>query len=403
MGWLSGVSPAGPRPLPEPPPDPRIAADVLQLLATGAGTLGLHGSRTGSAPGPAQRAALQVLVGWLAAERGLYAEALESLEAAAAVRGLAAWALAGRARWPCGSGTSPPPGGFSTGPSKGPNRTTLPWPQPWPTPAAPWPTSPAATPRPGPTCTRPWKFGPDHFGAGRVLDTLGMVHATAGRFHTALAFFEQSLAVKRRFGDDAGIALTQGQLGRLYLDWDRLDEAERHFREGIELARRTGDERGEAQLCNHRGQVLLARGRPEEAAAFLDESIRLARGRFLVIEGYAHKDRALADLALNRLDAAGGECTGPKSCSRRRASPRGWPMCRRVRGVLCRQQGRHPASERLLRMAAGHFQERAEPTEAARSLAEAARTLQAAGAAPALVVDTLQPPSTTPSAAAAIR
>ena len=65
-------------------------------------------------------------------------------------------------------------------------------------------------------------------------------------------------------------------------------------------------------------------------------------------------------------------------------------MCRRVRGVLCRQQGRHPASERLLRMAAGHFQERAEPTEAARSLAEAARTLQAAGTAPALVVDTLQ-------------
>src|SRR5439155_11967254 len=75
-------------------------------------------------------------------------------------------------------------------------------------------------------------FGPKHFGAGRVLDTLGMAHAGRNNFPAACAFYQESLAVKKRHGDDAGLALTHGQPGRLMLGVDRLGEAGAHFRGG---------------------------------------------------------------------------------------------------------------------------------------------------------------------------
>ena len=128
-----------------------------------------------------------------------------------------------------------------------------------------------------------------HFGAGRVLDTLGMVHAARNNFPTASAFYTESLAVKRRHRDDAGLALTHGQLGRLMLDWDRLDEADAYFRDGLAISRRIGDEHGEAVLHNQRGRVLLARPAGRSQAAPGGESPRragpLARRRGVRPEG----------------------------------------------------------------------------------------------------------------------
>src|SRR5262249_51459048 len=66
---------------------------------------------------------------------------------------------------------------------------------------------------------------------------------------------------------------------------------------------------GMLELYNHRRQVMLARGRPAEAAVLLDESIRSAAGPWLIVEGYARKDRALAHLVLGELDEADRECT----------------------------------------------------------------------------------------------
>ena len=121
-------------------------------------------------------------------------------------------------------------------------------------------------------------FGREHFATGRVLDTFGMVYAGKDNFHAAREFYEQALGCKQRSGDDAGLALSHGQLGRLSLDWGHLDKAEKHFKEDLEIARRIGDERGEAQMYNHLGQVALARRQWEDAAAWLDESIHRSEG-----------------------------------------------------------------------------------------------------------------------------
>ena len=151
-------------------------------------------------------------------------------------------------------------------------------------------------------------FGPNHFGTGRVLDTLGMLSATRCQWPATREFYAGAQALKERFKDEAGLALTCGQLGRLALDLGELDQADLHFRAGLKWCRQTGDVRGQAQQINHRGQVWLAKCQPRETLPLLDEAIALAAGKYGVLEGYARKDRAQALLDLDRLDEAGQEC-----------------------------------------------------------------------------------------------
>ena len=78
-------------------------------------------------------------------------------------------------------------------------------------------------------------MGAKSFGRGRALDALGMWYASHDDFQAAMEFFRQAIEHKKKFEDDAGLAVTHGQLGRLYLNWGQLDLAEMHFREDLEI------------------------------------------------------------------------------------------------------------------------------------------------------------------------
>jgi tetratricopeptide (TPR) repeat protein len=148
-------------------------------------------------------------------------------------------------------------------------------------------------------------FGAEHSATGRVLDTLGMVYASKNNFQSAREFYEKAIDYKRRFQDDASIALSHGQLGRLHLDLGDLSRADKHFQNDLEISERIGDKRGVAQMYNHLGQVALARHQWQKVAGWLDEGIRLSQeGKWSILEGYARKDRALASLGLGKHDEA---------------------------------------------------------------------------------------------------
>jgi tetratricopeptide (TPR) repeat protein len=388
--WLNGPAQPPPAKTP-PPPDPRMAEEALRLLRDWGWNMGLEKLKVRlQGADEAQRATLRVFLGWLAGERGDSAEALEQFREAESWPRLAGWALAGRA--------------FVA-------RRERDY-----TAARELLAQAAAQAEPEDTALRATiahgraivaydqdrteealvelhaaleELGPGHFGTGRVLDTLGMVHATRANLPVASAFFAQSLEAKRRFGDDAGIALTHGQLGRLYLDWNQLDRADEYLRTGIALARRIGDERGEAQLTNHRGQVLLARGRPAEALTLLDESIRMAEGRWPVVEGYARKDRARTYLALGKQNEADQESDHAEALFQAVTFAEGVAHVQRVRGLIRRAQGRYDEAAQCLQTAAAHFEQRGERAEAARTVWELARTLRNRDAAPALVAQSL--------------
>jgi class 3 adenylate cyclase len=164
--------------------------------------------------------------------------------------------------------------------------------------------------------------GPDHFLTGRLLDSLGMTWLGSGRFSLAREFFHRALEAKQpRSGgrsDLPGLAVTHGQLGRLYLDWGLLDQAERHFQDDLRLCEQLDDRRGRAQMLDSLARVQLARfeglahGRKgerllEEADGFLEGCMREAAERpdWRILEGYARVDRAR--LRLFRQDHAEAE------------------------------------------------------------------------------------------------
>ncbi len=164
-------------------------------------------------------------------------------------------------------------------------------------------------------------LGKDHYGTGRILDTFGMVYAARDNFHAAEEFFRQAIARKKGWDDQAGLAVSYGNLGRLHLDWGYLDQAEQCFLEDLTIAQNMHDVRGEALMQNFLGRVALERGnraaavaRPSEArehwvdsAGWLDASIRAATGRWSISEGFARKDRALLHLAEGQIADAEAE------------------------------------------------------------------------------------------------
>lgn len=233
-------------------------------------------------------------------------------------------------------------------------------------------------------------FGRQHFATGRVLDTLGMVYTSKNNFHAAREFFERSIECKLVFEDYAGLAVSHGQLGRLYLEWGNARKAEEHFKQDLELARRIDDERGEAQMYNYLGQIAIMRRKWEDAAAWLDESIRLSEhGGWPVLEGFARKDRAIADLGQGQFAEAETEIQKAEDLFTAAAFAEGLAHVNRTRAMIWRAQERFDEAERALRAALAHFETHNERAEAARTQLEKARVLRARGVPRPLVTDAL--------------
>ena len=233
-------------------------------------------------------------------------------------------------------------------------------------------------------------FGPDHFAAGRVLDTLGMVYTGKDNFHAAREFFARSIECKKRYEDYPGLAVSHGQLGRLYLEWGYTRKAEEHFKQDLEVARRIDDVRGEAQMYNYLGRVAIIGEKWDDAAAWLDESIRLGEhGGWRVLEAFSRKDRSVTYLAKEQFGEAEEQLGRAEELFRAAKFDEGLAHVNRTRSVLLRSQERYDEAERALRPALVYFEDHNERAEAARTQLEQARVLRARNVPRPLVTDAL--------------
>ncbi len=230
--------------------------------------------------------------------------------------------------------------------------------------------------------------GAERFSYGRIMDALGMWYAGRDNVQAAIEFFTRALEHKQRFQDDAGLAVTHGQLGRLHLDWGQLDLAEHHFCEDLEICRRVDDRRGECQMYNLLGQVALARGDLAGASEYLHYSVEGAKaGGWTVLEGYARKDLALCHLREHDTVAANEQLDLARQFFEQAAFEEGLAHVQRVRGILFRNEDQWIESDQCLRRALIFFEQANEQAEAARTRLESALTLKARGAPTPLVRD----------------
>lgn len=325
------------------------------------------------------RGALQLFAGWMAGERGLHSEALKQMKAVKQLPHLEAWALLGQAFVRMREGSYKAAHKLLNQALKqasardvilhasiahcrgsiyyheGRNKQAL-----------------------AELRNALQGFGRDHFCTGRVLDSLGMVYTSKDHFHAARELYTLALKYKQRHGDDAGCAVTHGQLGRLYLDWEQLSHAEEHFRTDLQLSRAMGDLRGEALLHNSLARVYAARQDWDSAVHELERSLQIGEKRgWTLIEGFARKDLAHVLVNQNKLR----EATNQLKKARRLFESgdnfdEGLAYVDRVQGIIFRIQGKPAASENSLQKALQYFERVEEKGETARTKFEIAQTLR---------------------------
>jgi class 3 adenylate cyclase/predicted Ser/Thr protein kinase/Tfp pilus assembly protein PilF len=402
-------APAAPSDQPANPatdgPDPALAPKVLELLRTWGWARALQKMRDRvlRADTPAKRAAYQGYLDWMAAERGqgAWARAAEAVQRLPQGKALRGWELVGRASFLLRERDYGGAQGLlvlAEGQGDPDDRMLQ---------ATIAHTRASALVHLG-QCDKALPFlhraldlfGRRHFMVGRVLDTLGMAYAYKGNFPVAREFYEHSIRYKEEFDDEGGIAVSHGQLGRLYLEWGYLDEAERHFQEDLRLSQKLRSRFSEAQIYNHLGQVALARGEREAAsgrrggarrhfaaaAGWLDQSIRLCEeSGYAVSEGFARKDRALVYYHEGDLDRAQEQVQRALELFAADSFSEGVAKAQLVVGVILRRRERFTDAERRFRMALAHFEETQEVDKVVRALWEIARTMRDAGTPTPLV------------------
>jgi adenylate cyclase len=228
--------------------------------------------------------------------------------------------------------------------------------------------------------------GEDHFLRGRVLDSLGMYYAQQHDFYAAREFYSRALVLKARFEDQAGLALSHGQLGRLYLDWGQLDQALEHFIEDKDLCTHVGDKRGEAQMHNLIGQVYLSKQEWQSAADWLAEAMRRCDlGQWSVLAGFARKDYAIALLEQDKVNEVDVVLSEALELFSDAGFEEGLAHVWRVAGKAMAVKRRYDEAETSLRKSIRWFQNNHEPAQAARSQLQLAVMMHARGLSSAMV------------------
>jgi len=374
------------------PTDSRVVSKVLRLLSEWGWHAGLEQLRQSGAKetDPAQRGTFMLLIGWLSGERGLFDQAQQELALLEKVPELEGWVKLGQAYIALAQQQDfgrvqqlldTIPEALSSSDlvlraSMAHCRGTC-----WHHQAEP--------DRALEELFRALELiGPKHLLTGRILDTLGMIYAARHAFALAHDFYEQALKVKEACADQAGRAVTHGQLGRLYLDWGELELAEEQFKKDLELALAIRDQRGAALMYNQLGRACLEQGRLGEAQAYLDESVRRHNaGAWQVGEAFARKDRALALLRDGQLERAEEDLHAAEQLFQH---PEGKMHVDFVRGCWLRARGDLDAAIEVFRELAPRFHAMGELAEAARIQLELARTLGRRGVSPTVITPDLQ-------------
>jgi tetratricopeptide (TPR) repeat protein len=70
---------------------------------------------------------------------------------------------------------------------------------------------------------------------------LGSVYKAKGEWDKAIEYYQRSLAIREKVGDEHGMAFGYNNIAALYRDQDRLEEAIPLFEKSLEILERIGD------------------------------------------------------------------------------------------------------------------------------------------------------------------
>jgi tetratricopeptide (TPR) repeat protein len=119
-------------------------------------------------------------------------------------------------------------------------------------------------------------FGDQH-GIAQALNNLGMAADVQGDYERAAIFYEESLAIARALGDKWIIAVSLDNLGLLADEQGRFERAMVLHEESLSLRRELGDRLGIAGSLGNLGLCMQKQGHYERARALHEESLVIRR------------------------------------------------------------------------------------------------------------------------------
>jgi len=161
----------------------------------------------------------------------------------------------------------------------------------------------------------------DRSAEGRVLGSLGALHASLGQLGAARRHMEAALAALREGDDPTGDRRHEGivldNLGTLHKEQGRMDVALPLFGEALAIYRAVGDWRSEGRALNNLGNLHSRQGRRGAAREHFEAALTVYRevaadrvrdrrgeGQVLANLGYLHKEQGRLDTARGHFEAA---------------------------------------------------------------------------------------------------
>jgi len=118
------------------------------------------------------------------------------------------------------------------------------------------------------------KVGDEH-GMAPTLNNLGSVYQAKGEWERAIEYYERSLAIKEKVGDEHGMATIFNNLGTVYQakgEWERAIE---YFEKDLAICEKVGDEHGMSTTFNNLGLVYKAKGEWERAVEYFEKDLAI--------------------------------------------------------------------------------------------------------------------------------
>lgn len=136
-------------------------------------------------------------------------------------------------------------------------------------------------------------------GEAQASDALGAEYAHVGRTELAAICYARSLAVKLDIGDQQGVALTLGNLGRLALLLGRAEDAARLISTDLALVKRTGPARDVNFVAAELAQAEARAGWQEQAHRRMAELLATDPPLERRLAFFIHKELGMMELRTN--------------------------------------------------------------------------------------------------------
>ena len=196
----------------------------------------------------------------------------------------------------------------------------------------------------------------DQRGIAITLGQLAQVQDATGDSKAALASYEESVKVEREIGDKTGLMTNLMSLGAFYLDHGKNDQALQYTNEALQIARDTGDQSAQATLLLNIGGAHFNKGEFQDALTYFQQAYDI-RTRLNEDATLALHNLAQTNVQLGQYDTALSQYLKALDLYRAAGDKNGIAIESADMGSLFAVQGRYDAALKAQQEAVNLYQQ----------------------------------------------